>query len=101
MIVEYLRYHVGPDRREALLLAYEQAAALLDAAPECLAYELSECEEQPGSFLLRIEWKSTEAHMQGFRTGANFLPFYALVRPFFADIQEMRHYHLTAVQRRK
>lgn len=101
MIVEYIRYRVSPDRRDILLHAYEQAAAQLDAAPECLAYELTECEEEPGNFILRIEWESTEAHLQGFRKGPNFPPFYANVKGIFTDIQEMRHYRSTAVQRRK
>ncbi|MBC7921610.1 MAG: antibiotic biosynthesis monooxygenase [Ferruginibacter sp.] len=99
MIVEYIRYQVVPEQREALVAAYQQAAAQLDAAPECLRYELSECEEEAGNFILRIEWESTQAHLQGFRPGPHFAAFFAAVRGFYASIQEMRHYRPTAVSR--
>lgn len=99
MVVEYIRYHVAADQRAALVEAYRRAAAGLDAAPECLAYELAECEEEPGHFILRIEWTSTEAHLQGFRKGPHFAGFFAHVKGFFPNIQEMRHYHPTAVVR--
>ncbi|MBO2011245.1 putative quinol monooxygenase [Hymenobacter negativus] len=101
MVAEYIRYQVAADQREALLAAYRQAAAELDAAPECLGYELSECEEEPGQFILRIEWTSTEAHLQGFRKGPQFAGFFAHVKGFYTSIQEMRHYHPTEVARSK
>ncbi len=101
MVAEYIRYHVAADQREALVAAYRQAAAELDAAPECLGYELAECEEEPGHFILRIEWASTEAHLQGFRKGPQFAGFFAHIKGFFSNIQEMRHYRLTDVVRQK
>jgi quinol monooxygenase YgiN len=101
MVAEYIRYLVTPDQRAALVEAYHQAAAELDAAPECQGYELTECEEEPGSFILRIVWTSTEAHLQGFRKGPHFAGFFAHVKGFYNNIQEMRHYRLTDVVRQK
>lgn len=102
MTVEYIRYAV-PDaaRGEALRAAYARAAAHLDAAPECLAYELTRCEEDERSWILRIEWSSTEAHLQGFRKGPHFPPFLAEVRAFVREIAEMRHYQPTNVSSTK
>lgn len=99
MIVEYIRYEVTePD---AFLLAYGQARSALDSSPHCLGYELSRCEEDPQSFIVRIEWDSAEGHLEGFRKSAEFSSFLAAVRPFIADIREMRHYAPTIVSRRK
>lgn len=50
--------------------AYILASKELDAASECLAYELNVCEEDATSWLLRIEWSSTEEHLEGFRKRA-------------------------------
>lgn len=97
MIAEYIRYQVPAELREALTEAHRQAALHLDDAPECLANELSECAEEPGQFVLRIEWESVEAHMEGFRKGPHFPLFFALVKSFYGNIQEMRHYRPTAV----
>ncbi|MBA3675900.1 MAG: antibiotic biosynthesis monooxygenase [Sphingosinicella sp.] len=97
MIVEYIRYEVSPGDEQGLITAYEAASEHLRAAPECLAYELSQCEEAPQSFILRIEWESTEQHLRGFRTGLNFRPFLAAIRHLVPNITEMRHYAPNAV----
>lgn len=97
MIVEYIRYQLAAHGPEALTEAYAQAGEHLQAAPECLGYELSKCEDEPGALVLRILWTSRQAHMEGFRRGPNFPPFLALIRPFIGEIAEMRHYSATAV----
>jgi hypothetical protein len=48
--------------------------------------------EDPDYYPLRIEWDSTDGHMKGFRTSREFKPFFEAVKPFFNEIQEMRHY---------
>jgi quinol monooxygenase YgiN len=93
MTVEYIRYTVEDAiRREQLISAYRTAVTALDAAPECLSYELTVCEEDSTSVILRIEWASTEAHLQGFRKGPNFPPFFKAIGGFVKEISEMRHY---------
>lgn len=95
MAVEYIRYRMASHSPEQLIAAYALAAAQLDLAPECLAYELTRCVEDPACLILRIEWTSTEAHLEGFRRGPHFPPFLAAIRPFIGEIEEMRHYELT------
>lgn len=99
MIVEYIRYET-PDA-EAFLSGYSVARGALDASRHCLAYELSRCTEEPASFILRIEWDSAEGHLQGFRKSPEFAQFLTAVRPFIANIREMRHYAVTTIARRK
>ena len=99
MIVEYIRYEV--DDAGALVQAYEAARRALDASPHCLAYELSHCTEEPRSLILRIEWDSSEGHLNGFRKSAEFGPFLQAIRPFISQIREMRHYAPTSVVARK
>lgn len=102
MIVEYIRYTVADGtRKDQLIAAYTQASKSLNAAPECLAYELSVCEEDPNSLILRIEWKSTKEHLEGFRKGPNFPAFFAAIGGFVKEITEMRHYTVTEVAHRK
>src|SRR5688572_15028882 len=99
MVIEYIRYEVTD--ANALVRAYEEASRALDASPHCLSYELSRCAEEPSWFLLRIEWDSTEGHLQGFRKSAEFGPFLQAVRPFLGQLREMRHYEPTRVVKRK
>ncbi|HYQ04128.1 MAG TPA: antibiotic biosynthesis monooxygenase family protein [Polyangiaceae bacterium] len=101
MIVEYIRYSVPAARTDEFLAAYREASVELDASPHCLAYELSRCHEEPGSYVVRIEWESLAGHLQGFRTSPEFKRFFAKVQPFFEQIQEMRHYEVSGVVARK
>ncbi len=92
MTIEYIRYLLVEHEPAALIAAYEVARVHLDAAPECLAYDLAQCDDEPNHLLLRIEWTSPAGHMQGFRRGPHFPPFVAAIRPFIPEIAEMRHY---------
>ena len=101
MIVEYIRYAVADRaRRQELVQAYRRAAIALDKAPECLAYELTVCEEDEISAILRIEWESTEAHLQKFRKSTVFAEFFQAIGGFVKEITEMRHYELSDVVKR-
>ncbi|TYC53667.1 hypothetical protein FMN50_14570 [Rhodobacterales bacterium] len=95
--VECIRYELTSHTPEDLIAAYEEAGRHLREAPECCGYQLTQCEETPGRFILRICWTSSEAHLTGFRKGPHFPPFLELVRPFVPEISEMTHYSPTRV----
>ncbi len=97
MIVEYIRYTIAEPDRAAFESAYGQAQAALARSPHCLGYELAQCTEDRGSYVLRIEWDSAEGHLQGFRSSPEFREFFANVRPYVGAIAEMRHYEATPV----
>jgi len=92
MINEYIRYTLTNHEPAALIAAYVEAGRHLAAAPECNAYELTQCIEDKRNFILRIHWTSAPAHLQGFRGGEHFPPFLAAIQPFIPEIAEMRHY---------
>ena len=48
--------------------------------------------------MLTIHWDSAEGHTRGFRNSEHFPPFYALVAPYFAQIEEMEHYEPTDIE---
>lgn len=97
MIIEYVRYTISGDRAEEFEAAYQEASSALDASPHCLGYELAQGVEEPEHWVLRIRWDSLEGHEAGFRSSPGFAGFFKAVRPFFEDIQEMKHYHATGV----
>ena len=97
MVVEYIRYRVPAARHREFEDAYAQARAALDDSPHCLAYEVSHGIEESDNYVVRIEWDSVEGHEQGFRRSPGFEAFFAAVKPFFEQIEEMRHYEPTAI----
>src|SRR5215472_18058004 len=97
MVIEYIRYSIVEADRPTFEAAYSRAQAALTRSSHCLAYELSQCVEDRGSYILRIEWDSAEGHLQGFRSSPEFREFFANVRSFVGAIAEMRHYEVTSV----
>ncbi|HKW64426.1 MAG TPA: antibiotic biosynthesis monooxygenase family protein [Candidatus Acidoferrum sp.] len=101
MIVEYTRYKIDENRRVAFVNDYREAAESLKCSKNCLGYELTQCTEDEGYFILRIEWDSEEGHLKRFRNSSEFKAFFPNVRPYDGDIEEMRHYRLTDIREKK
>ncbi len=95
MVIEYIRYRVPSGRAEEFRDAYRRAGTVLDADEHCLRWEVAQGVEEPEHFVVRIEWDSVEGHEHGFRGSPGFAEFFAAVRPFFAEIEEMTHYRVT------
>ncbi|MCG5219460.1 antibiotic biosynthesis monooxygenase family protein [Streptosporangium sp. KLBMP 9127] len=90
MIVEYIRYEVAENAEfEA---AYRRAVVPLEKSPQCLDYELSRCVDESDHYILRIIWTSAKDHLEGFRHSEHFMEFFAEIKPYVSNIQEMRHY---------
>jgi quinol monooxygenase YgiN len=98
MVVEIIRYNIATAQDTAFLEAYGKAQAQLAASSHCLAYRLVRCVKERGRFVLTIHWDSAEGHRDGFRKSEHFPPFYALVAPFFGQIEEMEHYEPTDIE---
>lgn len=96
MVVEIIRYNIAPESSEQFIQAYKEAGTYLNRSTHCLSYEIVQGIEEPNHFIVRIEWDTEQGHMQGFRTGPEFPPFFALVKPFFNAILEMKHYSVIA-----
>jgi heme-degrading monooxygenase HmoA len=92
VVVEYIRYAIAADQAAAFEDAYRRAGVILGADGHCLGHEIARGVEHPDRYVVRIEWDSVEGHEQGFRKSPAFSDFYALVKPFFDEIEEMTHY---------
>jgi quinol monooxygenase YgiN len=93
MVVEYIRYKIDTANINAFVAAIKEASEIVKADPNYVNIELCQGEEEPNNFIWRIEWKSTEGHLNGFRKSAKFSEFFAIVKPYFNNIQEMKHYN--------
>jgi len=75
---------------EGFAESYRSAGHVLED-PHCLAYEVARG-WRSRRFVVRIEWDSVERHEQGFRASSRLGEFFSAVRPFYAGIDEMKHY---------
>ncbi|MDF2187910.1 antibiotic biosynthesis monooxygenase family protein [Paraflavitalea sp. CAU 1676] len=95
--VEVIRYNIPADKGPAFEQAYAEAAKHLQASPYCLEYRLLHGNDQPNNYIVIIHWTSKDEHLQGFRKSKEFGPFYNLVKPFYNNIEEMKHYDQTDI----
>lgn len=96
MVIEYIRYTIPAENAEEFEGAYKEAGAVLSTNAHCLNYEISRGVEEPEHYTVRINWDSIEGHEQGFRTSPDFRTFFEAVKPFFGQIDEMKHYQVVA-----
>lgn len=94
--VEIIRYKISADRQASFEEAYTHAGKILQKSPFCLSYEIIHGVDEPQNYIVRIHWTSKEDHMSGFRNSAEFLPFFNLVKSFYNNIEEMKHYEITS-----
>jgi heme-degrading monooxygenase HmoA len=94
MIVEYIRYELPPELRQAFESSYARAGPLLENSRHCIAWELSRSVEEPASYVVRIEWDSQEGHEQGFRTSKDFTVFFGELRRYADYRRQMAHFAL-------
>jgi quinol monooxygenase YgiN len=93
--VEIIRYHIPADEQQNFEAAYLAAGKHLQDSLYCLAYQVIHGIEEPHHYIVTIHWASKDDHMNGFRKGAEFPPFFELVKPFYNNIEEMKHYEVT------
>jgi len=93
--VEIIRYTIAGSNQHSFEEVYRKACTVLQSSPYCLGYEIIHGAEDPSSYIVRIHWTSTADHMNGFRRSKEFMTFFNLVKPFYNDIQEMKHYEQT------
>jgi heme-degrading monooxygenase HmoA len=98
VVIEYIRYTIPEGRREEFESAYARAQESLRVSPHCLGWEIARGVEEPAHYVVRIRWDSVEGHERGFRTSPEFQAFLREVRPFFGNIEEMKHYDVTTVE---
>ncbi len=96
--VEIIRYKIGNDQFKAFEEAYEKAGEYLQASPYCLGYHVLHGDDEPNNYIVTIYWTSKEDHLQKFRSSEQFAAFLPIVRPFFNDIEEMKHYEMTDIE---
>jgi heme-degrading monooxygenase HmoA len=92
MITEIIRYKVPSAQAQAFEEAYHRTESILQKSKHCQGYELLHGIEEPENWILLLHWDSVEGHEHGFRAEPEFSTFFNLIKPFFQQIQEMKHY---------
>jgi len=94
MILEHVHITIAPERTADYLAAFERARPLVQRQVGCLGCRLLPKLDAPGEFLLLIEWESKAHHTEGFRGGAEYREWSALLHPFYDPFPTVDYYSL-------
>lgn len=95
--VEIIRYTIPNNDRISFENAYKEAGIYLKASPYCLGYNILHGDDEPNHYIVTIYWTSKDDHLNGFRKSQQFPSFLNLVRPYYNNIDEMKHYKDTSI----
>jgi heme-degrading monooxygenase HmoA len=96
MILEGVVLDVKPEQTAAFEAAFAEARPIITAAPGCLSCQLQRSVDKDRRYLLLVEWRTLEDHMQGFRQSPDYLRWKALLHHFYEQPIEVLHYERIA-----
>jgi heme-degrading monooxygenase HmoA len=91
-VLEQAQIRVDEDDAAGFERAYAEAVQVISGQAGFRRVALCRGIEEPGSYLLLVEWDSLEAHSEGFQKSADFQRWRQLVGPFFAGTPVVRHF---------
>jgi heme-degrading monooxygenase HmoA len=94
MFIERAEIPVKEGMEEAFAAAMVgKGLAILAAAPGCTSVRIGRGVENPGKFILLLEWDSVESHIALTKT-PGFEEFKALAGPYFGGAPNMEHFDM-------
>ena len=95
MITEFAYLKIEPKKQAAFETEVANAKPYFEAASGCFGMRLSSVIEQPGKYVLQVDWSSVEAHEVDFRSSDGFQKWRGLVGAFFIEPPTVEHIETT------
>jgi heme-degrading monooxygenase HmoA len=96
MILEHAVLDVRPGQESAFEEAFGRAKEIIGASAGFGSLRLGRCLEQPGRYLLLVEWETLEDHTEGFRGSDAFEEWRGLLHHFYDPFPTVEHYEVAA-----
>lgn len=94
MILEVAILNVTPGQEREFESAFGRAQAIIASMPGYVSHQLQSCIEQPGRYLLLVNWETLEDHTIGFRTSGQYQEWRALLHHYYDPFPEVQHYQV-------
>jgi len=96
MITEIAHLTIEPADAEKFEDAVAKASGAFRDAEGCYGMVLERVIEHTGQYQLRVQWKSVDDHLIGFRNSAGFQVWRGLVGSFFSATPQVEHSEVVA-----
>jgi heme-degrading monooxygenase HmoA len=91
-ITEQAVLDVKPGHEEEFERSFDEAKAIIAAAPGFRSLELKRCIETPSRYLLLVSWERLEDHTEGFRRSAGYAEWSRLLHGFYDPFPTVEHF---------
>lgn len=92
MVTEIAVFQAVPGKEEAFAQGILQGIQVVKRDGGCRSVSANRCIEDPGRFVLMVQWESLEAHTEGFRKSAQFAEWRSHITGLFLDTPVVFHY---------
>ena len=92
MILEVAILDVTPGQESAFEASFDEAQAIISAAPGYVSHELQRCVENSSRYALLVRWETLEDHTEGFRKSAEYQKWRELLHHFYDPFPVVEHY---------
>lgn len=94
MILEVAILDVKPGRESEFERAFGRAQHIISSMKGYVSHQLQRCIENPGRYILLVNWETLQDHTVGFRQSAEYREWKALLHHFYEPFPDVEHYDL-------
>jgi heme-degrading monooxygenase HmoA len=92
MILEVAILNVKPGQEREFEAAFTRAQVIIAGMNGYVSHQLQNCIEEPGRYLLLVNWETLEDHTIGFRQSAQYQEWRRLLHHFYDPFPDVQHY---------
>jgi heme-degrading monooxygenase HmoA len=92
VILEVATLDVKPGQEPDFEIALEQAQAIISSMNGYVSHQLQRCIENPGRYVLLVNWQTLEDHTSGFRESDEYQQWRAMLHHFYDPFPVVEHY---------
>ncbi|NOI57751.1 antibiotic biosynthesis monooxygenase family protein [Vibrio coralliilyticus] len=92
MILEVAILDVKPDMEKDFEQNFAKAQTIISSMKGYVSHQLQRCIENPGRYILLVNWQTLEDHEIGFRQSAEYQEWKALLHHFYDPFPTVEHY---------
>ena len=92
MILEIAILDIKVGQEPEFEVAFEEAQKIISNMPGYVSHQLQKCIENPSRYILLVNWKTLEDHIEGFRGSEEYQDWRALLHHFYDPFPKVEHY---------
>lgn len=92
MILEVATLDVKEGQTEAFERTFAEAQKIIASMPGYLSHQLQQCIEEPGRYVLLVDWETLEDHTVGFRGSESYQRWRELLHHFYDPFPTVQHF---------